>query len=81
MEGLRYLEVEIVGHIALNLGLHILYSFLLILPNVHCTILWIGEILMPCPSIGPKLFWTGQIILVEYELFWTGPIRMVGSKS
>ena len=30
--------------------------------------------LMPCPSMGPKLFWTNQIILVEYQLFWTGPI-------
>ena len=30
--------------------------------------------LMPCTSMGPKLFWTNQIILVEYQLFWTGPI-------
>ena len=30
---------------------------------------------MPCPSMGPKWFWTNQIILVEYQLFWTGPIR------
>ena len=31
--------------------------------------------LMPCPSMGQKLFWTVQIILVEYQLFWSGPIR------
>jgi hypothetical protein len=30
---------------------------------------------MPCPSLGPKLFWTVQIILVEYQSFWTCPIR------
>ena len=29
---------------------------------------------MTCPSIGPKLFWTVQIILVEYQSFWMGPI-------
>ena len=44
--------------------------------------------LMPCPSMGLKLFWTVQIIFVEYQpiildvsqfvlvrskLFWTGP--------
>ena len=28
LTGLRYLEVGSVGHIALNLGLHILYTFL-----------------------------------------------------
>ena len=32
------------------------------------------RILMPCPSIGPKWFWTIQIILVEHQSFWTGPI-------
>ena len=32
LEGFKYLEVETVGHVALNLGLHILYTFLLILP-------------------------------------------------
>ena len=28
--------------------------------------------LMPCPSMGPKLFWTVQIILVKYQYayFW-----------
>ena len=31
LEGLRYLEVETVGHVALNLGLHILHRILLIL--------------------------------------------------
>ena len=30
---------------------------------------------MPCPSMGPKWFWTVQIFLVEYQSFWTGPIR------
>ena len=30
---------------------------------------------MPCPSMGPKLFWTVKIILVEYQSFWTGPIH------
>ena len=30
--------------------------------------------LMPCPSMGPKWFWTVQIILVKYKLFRTGPI-------
>ena len=30
--------------------------------------------LMPCPSMGPKWFWTVQIILVEYKLFGTNPI-------
>ena len=29
---------------------------------------------MPCPSMGPKWFWTVQIILVEYQSFSTGPI-------
>ena len=29
---------------------------------------------MPCPSIGPKSFWTVQIILVEYQSFLTGLI-------
>ena len=40
---------------------------------------------MPCNSVGPKLFWTFQIILVKYQfgrvrfvlhgsnLFWSGP--------
>ena len=36
---------------------------------------------MPCPSMGPKFFWTVQIILVEYipivldvsNSFWPGP--------
>ena len=31
--------------------------------------------LMPCPSMGPKWFWTVQINLVEYRLFCTCPIR------
>ena len=26
-------------------------------------------------SMGPKWFWTVQIILIKYQLFWTGPIR------
>ena len=30
---------------------------------------------MPCPSMGPKLFWTVQIILIKYQLFWTCPIH------
>ena len=30
---------------------------------------------MPCPSMGPKWFWTVQIILVEYQSFWVGPIH------
>ena len=29
--------------------------------------------LMPCPSIGPKLFWIVQIILDRYKSFWLGP--------
>ena len=29
---------------------------------------------MPCPSMGPKWFWTVQIILVEFQLFWMCPI-------
>ena len=29
---------------------------------------------MPCPSMGSKLFWTVQIILVDYQSFWAGPI-------
>ena len=28
-----------------------------------------GMKLMPCPSIGPKLFWTVQIVLDKYKLF------------
>ena len=32
-------------------------------------------ILMPCPSIGPKLFWTVQIVLDGYKLFWLSPIH------
>ena len=28
---------------------------------------------MPGPSIGPKLFWTIQIVLVRSKLFWSGP--------
>ena len=35
---------------------------------------YINTSLMPCPSMGPKCFWTVPIILVEYQLFWTGPI-------
>jgi hypothetical protein len=27
----------------------------------------------PCPSIGPKLFWTVQIVLDWYKLLWLGP--------
>ena len=27
---------------------------------------------MPCPFIGPKLFWPVQIILDGYKLFWLG---------
>ena len=34
----------------------------------------VSKRLMPCPSMGPKWFWTDQIILVEYQSFWTGPI-------
>ena len=30
---------------------------------------------MFCPSIGPKWFWTVQIVLDGYKLFWSGPIR------
>ena len=30
---------------------------------------------MFCPSMGPKWFWTVQIIFVEYQLFWTDPIH------
>ena len=29
--------------------------------------------LMPSPSIGPKWFWTIQIVLDGYKLFWSGP--------
>ena len=29
--------------------------------------------LMPCPSIGPKLFWTIQTVFDGYKLFWSGP--------
>ena len=29
---------------------------------------------MPSPSMGPKWFWTIQIILVDYQLFWMSPI-------
>ena len=29
---------------------------------------------MPCPSIGPKCFWSIQIVLDRYKPFWTGPI-------
>ena len=32
-----------------------------------------GKILMPCPSIGPKWFWTVQIVLFGYKLFWSSP--------
>jgi hypothetical protein len=28
---------------------------------------------MPCPSKGPKLFWTIRIVLDGYKLFWSGP--------
>ena len=31
------------------------------------------NIYMPCPSMGPKLFWTFQIILVEYQNNMDGP--------
>ena len=37
-------------------------------------------ILMPCPSMGPKWFWTIQIILVEYQLFWRVQIILEISK-
>ena len=33
------------------------------------------ERIVPCPSIGPKWFWTEQIVLDEYKLFWSGPSR------
>ena len=29
---------------------------------------------MPCPSIGPKYFWSVQIVLDRYKPFWMGPI-------
>ena len=32
--------------------------------------------LMPCPCIGPKLFWTNQIVLDEYKSFWQVQIRL-----
>ena len=28
--------------------------------------------LLPCPSIGPKWFWTVQIVLDGFKLFWVG---------
>ena len=28
---------------------------------------------MSCPSLGPKSFWTVQIVLDGYKLFWSGP--------
>ena len=28
---------------------------------------------MPCPSMGPKWFWTVQIVLVGYKMFWLSP--------
>ena len=31
--------------------------------------------LLSCPSMGPKLFWTIQIVLDGYKLFWSGPNR------
>ena len=35
---------------------------------------------MPCPSMGPKLFWTNKIILVEYNCFGQVQFVLVGSK-
>ena len=34
----------------------------------------VGMKFLLCPSMGPKWFWTVQIILVKYQSFWTGPI-------
>ena len=31
--------------------------------------------LMPCPSLGPKWFWTVQIVLYRYKLFWSAAFR------
>ena len=28
---------------------------------------------MPCPSLGPKRFWTVQIVLDRHKSFWLGP--------
>ena len=36
--------------------------------------IWQGKSQIPCPSLGPKLFWTVQISLIEYQSFWKGPI-------
>ena len=37
----------------------------------------VGILLFPkilnCTSIGPKWFWTNQIVLDGYKLFWLGP--------
>ena len=37
---------------------------------MQCNVLFsiqVSDRVMPCPSMGPKLFWTFQIILVEYQ--------------
>ena len=46
------------------------------------------KVFMPCPSVGPKRFWTVQIVLVRDKMFWSCPnhfgwvkIILVGSKS
>ena len=40
----------------------------------HCNALC-ECVLMPYPSIGPKLFWTVQIVLVGSKLFWSDQNR------
>ena len=43
--------------------------------KVHTTNRLIMSTLMPCPSIGPKIFWTVQIVLDRFKLFWSCPNR------
>ena len=43
-------------------------------------ILRLHMLLMPCPSMCPKWFWTIQIILVDYQSFWGVQSWGVGSK-
>ena len=38
-----------------------------------CSNLKLIESLMPCLSMGPKWFWTVQIVFVGSNLFWSGP--------
>ena len=77
----RYSVAFCGGFEEMLLKIAILWSFLLgiLTPRTVLNLTDVQSIrnhgtIMPYPSMGPKRFWTVQIILVECQLFWTGPI-------